>query len=254
MKKNAGLIMLLVLTSFFAHGWGSTGHRAVGWIAEKHLSKKAKKQLQRILNGQSLAMVSTWMDEVRSDSNYRYMNDWHWVTIPLGEKYEQTRKNPNGDVVESIERITKELKTKKLSDQQQLLYIMMLAHLIGDIHQPLHCGAHDDKGGNDVKLQWFREDTNLHRIWDSDIIDETRLSYTELAQSLDQPSDEEIKKWQQHNVRDWAYENQMYDKQIYTFKGTRLGYEYSYVNYRVVRLRLLQAGIRLAGVLNEIYK
>jgi hypothetical protein len=253
MKRFLTATLICFITFNVAFGWGATGHRATGWIAEKYLSKKAKKQLQRILKGQSLAMVSTWMDDVRSDSTYDHMTDWHWVTIPEGQTYEESTKNPNGDVIATIERITNELKTKKLSDQQQLIYVMILTHLIGDIHQPLHVGKRDDKGGNDVKLQWFREETNLHRIWDSDMIDETRLSYTELAQSLSVPTSDEIAKWQKHTVRDWAAESRSYDKQVYTFTGTRMGYRYSYANYHVVRLRILQAGVRLAGVLNDIY-
>ncbi len=254
MKKLGGVVLLITITVSYALGWGSTGHRATGWIAEKYLSKKAKKQLERILKGQSLAMVSTWMDDVRSDTAYDYMTDWHWVTLPLGQRYEESVKNPNGDIIEALERIIKEMKSKKLSDQQQLIYVMIITHLIGDLHQPLHVGGRDDKGGNDVKLQWFREDSNLHRVWDSDMIDETRLSYTELAQSLDKPSEEQIKKWQSSTIRDCAYESQSYDKQVYNYKGTRLGYSYSYYNYHIVRLRLLQAGVRLAGILNDIYK
>src|SRR5690349_14084361 len=79
MKKTI-LITLLTLSTLCASAWGVTGHRATGWIAEKYLSKNAKKQLERILNGQSIAMASTWMDEIRSDSTYDYAADWHWVT------------------------------------------------------------------------------------------------------------------------------------------------------------------------------
>jgi hypothetical protein len=252
--KSVLVIIIVCFVSFnTTFAWGPTGHRTAGMIAEMYLSKKAKKQLERILKGQSLAMVSTWMDDVRSDSTYDHMTDWHWVTIPEGQTYEQSTKNPNGDIIETIERITKELKTKKLSDQQQLIYVMMLTHLIGDIHQPLHVSERDDKGGNDVKLTWFRDESNLHRVWDSEMIDETKLSYTELARSLPVPTNEEIMKWQKHTVRDWAAESRSYLKQAYNFKGTRLNYHYSYPNFPVVRHRLLQAGVRLAGVLNEIY-
>ena len=122
------------------------------------------------------------MDEIRSDSLYDFTSDWHWVTVPDGQNYAQTEKNPKGDVIFTIERIITELKSKKLSAKQESEYVKMLIHLVGDIHQPLHVGGGADRGGNEVKLMWFRVESNLHRIWDSDMIDDTRLSYRELAE------------------------------------------------------------------------
>jgi hypothetical protein len=253
MRKTFTSLFLILAFSVSSFGWGATGHRATGFIANKYLSKKARKALERILKGQSLAITSTWMDEVRSDSAYDYMTDWHWVTIPEGETYDQSAKNPNGDIIQTLERIITELKSKTLTDEEQALHVRILIHLIGDIHQPLHVGAKNDKGGNDVKVMWFRTDSNLHRVWDSDIIDDTKLSYTELGESLDKPSEAELRSWQQASVRDWANESQSYQKQVYDYGNGRLGYRYSYLNYPIVKKRLLQAGIRLAGILNQIY-
>jgi hypothetical protein len=253
MKKCIALVILCVMFSVAAFGWGATGHRTTGWIANKYLNKKARKAIEKILQGQSLAMASTWMDEIRSDSTYDYMTDWHWVTIPFGQTYDQTIKNPKGDVIQTLERVIAELKSKKLSAQEQAQRIKILIHLIGDIHQPLHVGGRDDKGGNDVKVSWFRADSNLHRVWDSDMIDDTRLSYTELAESLDKPATSVLDAWQKASVRDWAKESQSYEKQVYDYGNGKLGYRYSYLYLPIVRHRLLQAGVRLAGILNEIY-
>lgn len=250
---------LIICITLFANisvsfGWGQTGHRVTGYIADQYLTKKAKKEIERILEGQSLAMVSTWMDEIRSDSAYNhYSADWHWVTIQDDETYDQSKKNKNGDVIQTIERLITELKSKKLSVKQETEYVKMLVHLIGDVHQPLHVGGGNDRGGNSVKVMWFRADSNLHRVWDSDMIDDTRLSYTEFAQSLESPGELLLKQWRKSNVRDWAKESMSYRKQVYDTKRGNLGYEYSYYNLHIVRLRLLQAGVRLASVLNEIY-
>jgi hypothetical protein len=254
MKKSIATAFLLLFFSLTAFSWGPTGHRATGWIAQKYLSKKARLAIDRILKGQSLAMASTWMDEVRSDSVYDYMVDWHWVTIPFGQTYEQSEKNPKGDIIQVIEQTIADLKLKKLSEQEQAQRIKILIHLIGDLHQPLHVGGKNDKGGNDVKVMWFRVDSNLHRVWDSDMIDDTRLSYTELAESLDRPNADQIKTFQKSGVRDWAAESQRYEKQVYDIGNGKLGYKYSYQYLPIVRERLLQAGIRLAGILNSIYK
>lgn len=86
------LAFILSLAIQFSYGWGATGHRITGWIADQYLNKKTRKEIERILGQQSLAMASTWMDEVRSDSSYNYMEDWHWVTIPNGMSYQQTSK------------------------------------------------------------------------------------------------------------------------------------------------------------------
>lgn len=244
---------LLLIITLHCSGWGPTGHRVTGWVAQKYLNKKARNAIEKILGGQTLAIASTWMDEIRSDSTYHYMEDWHWVTIPGGQTYQQTIKNPKGDIIQTIERIIAELKTKKLTLLEQQRNLKVLIHLIGDIHQPLHVGALPDKGGNDVKVMWFQVSSNLHRVWDSDMIDLTRLSYTELAESLDIPTKDEVNRWQKTSGLNWAGESQSYHQQVYDYGSGKLGYRYSYVNYPIVRYRLLQAGVRLAGVLNEIY-
>jgi hypothetical protein len=249
------IVMLIVLGFLFnaTFAWGPTGHRAMGHVAGKYLNKKAKKEIERILKGQTLAMSSTWMDEIRSDSTYDYMEDWHWVTIPDGQTYEQSVKNKNGDVIEAIERIIKELKSRKLSAREEAERLKALVHLIGDIHQPLHVGRGNDRGGNNVKVMWFRVDSNLHRVWDADMIDDTKLSYTELAESLDVPTVKQLNDWKKSTVRDWAKESQELRSKVYDYDREKLGYEYSYKNFHIVRARLLQAGVRLAMILNEIY-
>jgi len=253
MKKRFLLIALVAFCTLDVFGWGATGHRATGYIAEQYMSKKALKKVRALLGGQSLAMVTTWMDEVRSDSTFNHMTDWHWVTIPYGTTYAASVKNPNGDIIMTIERCVAELKTGKLSPEEQALRIRILAHLLGDLHQPLHVGGRNDRGGNDVKVNWFREESNLHRVWDSDMIDDTKLSYTELAESLRKPSAAELKLWRKYDVLGWAAESQSYEKPVYDIGNGKLGYRYSYQYFPIVRQRLLQAGIRLASILEEIY-
>jgi hypothetical protein len=253
MKKCFCSFLLVATFSISVFAWGPTGHRATGLVATRYLNQKARKALEKILQGQTLAIASTWMDEVRSDSTFNYMEDWHWVTIPHGQTYDQSELNIKGDIIASIERVINDLKTKKLDNAVQARYIRILIHLIGDIHQPLHVGALNDRGGNDVKVMWFRNESNLHRVWDSDMIDDSKLSYTELALSLDTPTKDQIKSWQKSTVREWAIESQSFEKQVYDIGNGRLSYRYSYLNFPVVRQRLLQAGVRLAGVLNDIY-
>ncbi len=247
---TAALIVAFVCQSY---GWGATGHRVTGMIANNYLNKKARAKIEKLLGQESIAMASTWMDDIRSDSTYDYVSDFHWVTIETGQSYEQSKKNPNGDVIMTIERLISELKSGKLDRITEIQDLKFLVHLIGDIHQPLHVGCCDDQGGNKVQVKWFGGSSNLHRVWDSDMIDGTKLSYTELAESLGHPDEITIKKYQSGSVRDWANEAMSYRKKVYDIGNGNLGYKYSYQNMPLVRERLLAAGIRLAGVLNEIY-
>jgi len=252
MKKLLVLCFAFLLTGE-SFGWGATGHRATGLIAERYLSKKAKKKVDLILGGESLAMVSNWMDEIRSDSTYNYTTDWHWTTIPDGGKYEDVEANPDGKIIIMIEKIIGELKRGGLSAKQEQEYLKMLVHMIGDLHQPLHVGKPGDRGGNNVKVKWFRNDSNLHRVWDSEMIDDTKLSYTELADALGKPGKDKLAKWQQGTVRDWALESVSYRPQVYDIGDGSLSYQYSYKYLSIAKERMLQAGIRLAALLNTIY-
>lgn len=251
--KRLSFVLIFGFFVTSGYGWGVTGHRATGLIAERLLTKKAKKKIAQILQGESIAMVSTWMDEIRSDSTYNYTTDWHWTTIPDGGRYEDVEANPDGKVVMMIEKITQDLKSGKLSPTEERNLLRMLIHMVGDIHQPLHVGKPGDRGGNDIKVKWFRTDSNLHRVWDSDMIDDTRLSYTELADALGKPGKNQISQWQASNVRDWAMESVSFRKQVYDIGQGNLGYQYSFHYFSIAKTRMLQAGVRLAGLLNQIY-
>lgn len=253
--KN-GLIVLALFVTMHVAGWGIIGHRTIGYVAELHLSGKAKKEVKRVLGYETLATASTWMDDIRSDSTYDYTHVWHYVTVPDGKRYETSEKAPEGDIIMTIERLIDQLKSDTLSARLEAEHLKMLVHLVGDLHQPLHVGKGSDLGGNDFKVKWFWGNSNLHRVWDSQIIDGKQYSYTELANVIDHATDEEIKHWQSTSVRDWAHESMDLRNQCYENipEDNNIGYEYSYENWELVQKRLLQAGIRLAGVINEIYK
>jgi hypothetical protein len=236
------------------YNWGKNGHRAVGDVAADYLNEDARQALDRVLGPESMAIASTWMDEVRSDPSYDYMSEWHWVTIPEGMSYAETEKNPNGDIIKALRNTISDLKQGNLSPDEEREKVKILIHLVGDIHMPLHVGTGEDRGGNDVDVEWFWESSNLHRVWDSGMIDESQLSYTELSQSINHPTEEEIRKWQADGILAWADESIELRDEVYNLPDDRsINYEYMYHNYDIVEQRLLKAGVRLAGVLNEIY-
>ena len=248
------LCILSLILALPAYSWGPTGHYTIGHIAEHYLSKKARKKITALLENESLPIVGVWMDEIRSDDSYRHTYDWHWVTIPDNLDYNQTDKNPKGDIIMTIERLVKELKSDTLSSETEVEHLKMLVHLVADIHQPLHVGKGDDRGGNDIKVVWHWEESNLHRVWDIGMIEVQKLSYTELAHALGFASKQEITQWQESNVRDWANESKAMRAQVYELpENKKINYRYTYKNYPTVKKRLKQAGVRLAGLLNEIY-
>lgn len=253
------LLAALIISSFsFASegDWGRTGHRATGEVAQEYLSPKAKKKIRELLNGQSLAFVSTYADDIKSDPDYRKYGPWHYVNLEAGEtEYSREKANPAGDLLQGIKKSVEVLKDNNASKEEKAFYLKMLVHFMGDLHQPLHAGRGEDKGGNDIQVRWFGDGSNLHRVWDSEMINDFQMSYTELAQSADQLSKKKMKKLAEGSLLDWMYESKELSKKVYDSVeiGEKLGYEYMYEWFPVVHDQIQKGGVRLAKVLNDIY-
>jgi hypothetical protein len=245
----------LLLCTTAAMAWGQIGHRVVGKIAENHLTPKAKAEIEKILGTESLAIASTWMDDVKSDDAYDHTHAWHYTTVPNGKTYEESEKSKEGEVVQKIEDMITTLKNTTSTAEQKKEALRFLIHLVGDIHQPLHVGNGKDRGGNDYKIKWFYSNSNLHRIWDSELIEQKQFSYTELVESIDFTTSQKVKEWQSLTTAQWADESASIRETIYPDNGLeKIGYEYSYQFWGVVQDQLLKGGVRLAGVLNSIYQ
>ena len=194
--KLAFIFIALFLFSFSVNSslrWNATGHRTVGKIAEKHLKSSTKRKIKKLLNGQSLAFVSTFADEIKSDKRYNDFYTWHYVNMSLDSNYEDSEKNPKGDLATGIAYCKKIITDENSNDDDKAFYLKLLVHFIGDLHQPMHVALADDKGGNDFKLQWFYKDSNLHRVWDTDMINGYGMGYIELAENADVLSKEQVK-------------------------------------------------------------
>ena len=128
-----------------------------------------------------------------------------------------------------------------------------MVHLVGDLHQPLHIGRKEDKGGNTIQVQWFGKGTNLHRVWDENMIAEWGMSYLELANNTDELSKEQIKAIQDGTVVDWVHEIHKITKTIYSSAESGENLRYNYKHFKTVRQQLQKGGIRLAALLNDIF-
>jgi hypothetical protein len=219
-----------------------------------HLDKKVAKHITEVLGGEDLAMVANWMDFIKSDRAYDTLNAWHYCTVPTLEDVDGHVHPDQGDVWMAIEKFLKEIETEEYSVDEAFA-LRALAHLIGDVHQPLHCGNGTDKGGNDVKVTFFWEKSNLHRVWDSGMIDYWKMSYTEYSTwIMATRSKSDVNSWKGGTVKDWVHESVMYRDQCYnTGDVNRMGYRYIYDQSELLHLRLAQAGVRLADALNRAY-
>ena len=234
--------------------WGPTGHRVVGRVADRHLSKQAAQAVKDLLGQDTLAEAGTWADDIRPDLKWNHAAPWHYVTVEDNQTYETSKKNPRGDVIEAIRRFEAALRNPGSTREEKAVAVKFLVHFIGDLHQPLHVGRGADQGGNGTQVVWFQNKTNLHAVWDNSIIESERLSFSEFYEFLDKPTAGEIAKWRSSGVLDWAAESFNARKSVYDLGNGKLGYEYAYRHLPFVKLRLMQAGIRLSGLLNSVLK
>ena len=253
MKKLILTLLSFCLFSSQAYAWGQNGHRIVGEIAQKHLGPNAKKEVAKLLGGESLAQVSTWPDFIKSaPKKWGKTFSWHYVNVPKGEKMVLPKKGNH--ILTAIENLSKTLRNKKAKKEQRATALKFLVHLVGDLHQPLHVGRNSDKGGNDFPVKWFGKKTNLHVVWDEKLIEHQELSFTEYVSFINRAQGKSIASWQKSSPTKWAQESFELRKKIYqhTKKDQKLSYEYNYVFIRALNQRLLMGGVRLAGLLNQL--
>ena len=253
-----------------ALAWGKTGHRVVAAIADTQLSGLARANIEKILGpGETLDEAANWPDEMRSAPGQFWQKTstpWHYVTLN-GILYDHAPSE--GDALEALAKFSKTLRDPHASLADRQMALRFIVHLVGDLHQPLHNGKCCDRGGNDVKVNWFGKPTNLHAVWDSQLVDEEQLSFTELAAKLERHiSHDDVIKWWDINPRDWTSESAEIRDSLYPLpakpkpgqklkKGEKLlpdlSYPYVYKFTPVMERRLSQGGVRLAAYLNALF-
>ncbi|AMR31199.1 S1/P1 Nuclease [Mucilaginibacter sp. PAMC 26640] len=240
--------------------WGTNGHRICGQIADSYLTPKARAAIKAILGNESIAITSNWADFIKSDPNFNYLYNWHFInfdkTLTYPEMETYLKADTTTNAYTKINFLTGQLKNKNLPQESKLLYLRMLIHIVEDVHQPLHTGHLSDKGGNDVKVMWFDKESNLHSIWDSQLIDAQQLSYTEYVSWINHTTPAGRATLQKAPVSQWLFEsNQLADKIYADAKpGDKINtYKYNFKFIAILNDQLLKGGVRLAGVLNQIF-
>lgn len=260
LKRPFLLIILVCFCYSSIAWWGTNGHRIVGEIAERHLNNKARRAVHEILGAESLGLSSTWADFIKSDDSFDYLSPWHYINLKKGMNYDEFKSTLSND--SSVDAYTKlnflinELKNKELEREKKIMYLRLLVHITGDLHQPMHVSRADDLGGNRIRVLWFNDSTNLHSVWDDKLVEFQKLSYTEYTAALDHCSTEQCKAWQAQPMAEWFFESYQIADKLYseiTRPNQKLSYRYNFDHVDIMNRQLLKAGIRLAGLLNEIF-
>lgn len=239
--------ILLPLQSF---SWGREGHHIVAEIATYYLPQAIREKVTGELGSLSPEDAATWMDDTRSSGEFNYMKPWHYINIPQGETY---KPGQSDNIITALNHAFSDIYLKRADERQRSQDLWILFHLIGDIHQPLHAGYGEDKGGNSVQVSYGGNATNLHHIWDGDIISSQRITTEGCIAYMNSLPPRALKAVQSGNFVAWMEESRKLLPQVYDFSGHLIDSDYMQKNSIVVKTQLLRAGIRLAYVLQMLY-
>jgi hypothetical protein len=253
MKLSIFIIAACIAVPNLCFGWGATGHQIVANIAKHYIDSATRAKVQHYLGSISFEDAGTWMDRMRSDQYYDYMKTWHYIDIEKDSAYARSTEKNLATVLNSA---IKELMHKEtLTDAQIKQDLLLIFHLTGDLTQPLHTGYPEDKGGNtiDVSYLYKHYHTNLHSVWDNEIIDSKRINMDSAINLYPRYTEAEIKKIKKINVLQWMNDSRSYLPAVYDYKDGFIDAAYVDKNYVLVEQQLLKGGLRLANILEAVF-
>jgi hypothetical protein len=170
-------VFLMIFLPASAFAWGQEGHRIVGVDALPLLDDSAQAAVVEILGSDSDLAVGEacfWPDTVRNTPQWEWSSPMHYVNIPRSARhYKRERDCADGMCVsEAITKYAQELGRPGLDAERRWQAFAWLCHLVGDLHQPLHAGYRDDRGGNYVDVDYKGKPYKLHQFWDRVVIRE----------------------------------------------------------------------------------
>ena len=245
------LLVSFVLVPANTIAWGEKGHNLVAEIAFSNLNGNTRNQVLQFLDGMTIQEAANWMDTKRNDPSFDYMKPFHYVNFEAGTAVTTL----NGDnIINSINGAIQKLENyKSLSREEVKFNLLLLFHLVGDLHQPLHVGYGIDKGGNKIQVRFCGKGTNLHKLWDTDMIEHKKLKI-ENCLNYQTYTKAELDKIQNINIQQWATESRSYLDSAYAFEGTKIKNNYVNSNYPIIQSQIQKAGLRLAGILEQIFE
>jgi S1/P1 Nuclease len=264
MRTSIGKLAVLLILFFYLPGrclaWGTNGHRIVAEIAYSYLTPKARAEVAKILGNESMAIASNWPDFIKSDTAYRYLNSWHYIDFDKPYDYAAMKAflsaDTSADAYVKLNWLIAQLKKKNLSADKKKMYLRLVIHIVGDLHQPLHVSPSGDAGGNDIKISWFNQPSNLHRLWDEQLIEYQQLSYTEYVKAINFTTQAQRNAWQKQPVTQWVFDSYIISRRLHdelNQPNPKLSYEYNFRHVQTLNDQLLKGGVHLAGLLNQLF-
>jgi len=209
----------------------------------------------------NLVESAPWMDDIKHCTHA--LDPWHYVDSNVDAPF-SVPSTSCVNVVSSVEN----MEADYLAGRNKSFTIHALAHLVGDIHQPLHCADRGDRGGNDFLLNGH---SNLHRLWDEGLgmyphdlsrplSDEHRNYLRDFAADLEKAYPRDAppmrQRLQKHTPYEWATESHDIARD-HVYQGisehTIPTPDYLRDNYEIVRQQLAVAGYRLTDMLAGIH-
>ena len=250
--------VIILLAPAPAFAWGREGHEIIAGIAERELTPVARAQVAQLLGREAMLIHdSNWADQIRE--RRQKTGPWHYVDIPLNAPGYDARRDCGGNncVVAQIADDLNVLGNRRLPRATRAEALRFLVHFVGDIHQPMHTVDNDDHGGNAVRVYLAGERTNLHRVWDGEVVEAFGFDAGPIAAAVESAIQRTQKKnWQSGSPADWANESHRIARgEIYPVTHGRRSLRLSSVWLRteapIARLQIAKAGVRLAWLLNR---
>ena len=244
-----------------AQAFGPDGHRIIAELAQRQLAPATLAEVRRLLGddaGEGLADIANSADEIRGNEDWRWTSRWHYVNFPRGDcRYDAARDCADGRcIVAAITAQAAILGDRSRSDQARTQALRFVVHFIGDIHQPLHAGHGDDRGGNTFQVFYIGRGSNLHALWDGGILRSARLDWTAQVERLQTSTTEAIAAapWSASTPVAWAEEScrLIADHGIYPKRPGKLPQGYVERHYPLLEQRLVIAAARLASTLDSV--
>jgi len=253
MKKHILVTILFTLSLLPTKvlAWGKKGHALVAEVAFNYLDNNTKKIVLGYLDGMSIEDAANWMDNIKDDHSYDYMKPYHYTNIDKGtEVVERSGSN----IIYILNQTIKELQNNKtLSKQEIKTKILIVFHLVGDLHQPLHVGYGSDKGGNTMQVNYKGQGTNLHSFWDSGIIYDKNITLKDCL-SVNKFSSNEMNKLQTIDIIAWSKESRSLLDAIYNTGGAKIKDDYVAASAITIESQIQKAGIRLSAILKKAFE
>ncbi len=206
-----------------------------------------------------MASLANWADDIREERPET--GRWHYINIPPDATVlDLNRDCPGGDCITVKAREFLGIVRLGLKEQEERLNAMrFLIHLMGDLHQPLHVAFARDRGGNDIPIVFQGEESNLHKLWDSDLLGK-HISDEDVfaAQLLSEIRPQDEKRWSRGHLREWTWESRQLALEA-AYDGLpgeepkTIDDAYSRRAWEVAKEQLAKGGIRLAVIMNEVW-